>query len=102
VLSDETLEVRVRGFYSDVVTSLLFARGLIQRAPSCHIEMAAIRIPCKGSYQDIQAPFSRAQNNILQAQYVDFLRHLVCLNRKSRLKVRQAYWKKYLEPQRKT
>jgi hypothetical protein len=32
-----------------------------------------IRIPCKSSYQDIPAPFSTVRNNILQAQYVEFL-----------------------------
>lgn len=110
VFSDETLEVRVRSFYSAVVISLLFAWGLIQRAQSRLFYMVAIRIPCKSSYQDIQAPFSTVHNNILQAQYVEF-NILICLNRISCLKVRQngniclvkgqAYWKEYLESQRK-
>jgi hypothetical protein len=79
VLSDETLEVTVRGLYSAVVTKLLFPWGLIQRAQSRLFYMAAIRIPCKSSYQDIQAPFSTAQNNILQAQYVGFHHHFSML-----------------------
>jgi len=50
-------------------------KGLIQRTQSRLFYAVPIRIPCKSSYHDIQALFSTVQNNILQAQYVEFLRH---------------------------